>query len=71
MHQPFPSSEIFRCLTYREELLRGMLCADQIGLQFFAYARNFLVSVKRIYGLDPTFRAGGFMVSSTTGALLW
>ena len=37
MHQPFPSSEIFRCLTYREELLRGMLCADHIGFHLASY----------------------------------
>jgi len=61
MHTPFPSSDSFKSLPVREELLAGMLCADQVGFQFFQYARNFLVSVKRIYGLDPTFRAGGFM----------
>mmetsp|Transcript_55080 Transcript_55080/g.163977 ORF Transcript_55080/g.163977 Transcript_55080/m.163977 type:complete len:989 (-) Transcript_55080:42-3008(-) len=61
LHTPFPSSDSFKSLPVREELLSGMLCADQIGFQFFAYARSFLVSIKRIYGLDPTFRAGGFM----------
>mmetsp|Transcript_73598 Transcript_73598/g.204527 ORF Transcript_73598/g.204527 Transcript_73598/m.204527 type:complete len:1125 (+) Transcript_73598:84-3458(+) len=61
LHTPFPSSDSFKSLPVREELLSGMLCADQVGFQFFTYARNFLVSVKRIYGLDPTFRAGGFM----------
>ncbi|CAE8675446.1 unnamed protein product, partial [Polarella glacialis] len=61
LHTPFPSSDSFKSLPIREELLSGMLCADQLGFQFFAYARNFLVSCKRIYGLDPTYRAGGFM----------
>eukprot|EP00415_Alexandrium_ostenfeldii_P002491 UN2491 len=61
LHTPFPSSDSFKSLPVREELLSGMLCADQLGFQFFAYARSFLVSIKRIYGLDPTFRAGGFM----------
>lgn len=61
LHTPFPSSDSFKSLPVREELLSGMLCADQLGFQFFTYARNFLVSCKRIYGLDPTYRAGGFM----------
>eukprot|EP00443_Scrippsiella_acuminata_P096748 CAMPEP_0115754442 /NCGR_PEP_ID=MMETSP0272-20121206/96873_1 /TAXON_ID=71861 /ORGANISM="Scrippsiella trochoidea, Strain CCMP3099" /LENGTH=978 /DNA_ID=CAMNT_0003199851 /DNA_START=126 /DNA_END=3064 /DNA_ORIENTATION=+ len=61
LHTPFPSSDSFKSLPIREELLlSGMLCADQLGFQFFAYARNFLVCVKRIFGHDPSFKAGGF-----------
>lgn len=60
LHAPFPSSDSFKTLPVREEILAGMLSADQLGFQFFSYARNFLVSCKRVYGLDPTFRAGGF-----------
>ncbi|KAJ2820118.1 Trehalose-6-P synthase/phosphatase complex subunit, partial [Coemansia furcata] len=33
LHIPFPSSEIFRCLHVRRELLEGMLGADVVGLQ--------------------------------------
>jgi len=61
LHAPFPSSDTFKTLSIREELLSGMLCADQVGFQFFTSARNFVVSCKRIYGLDPTFRACGFI----------
>lgn len=67
LHTPFPSSDSFKSLPVREELLSGMLSADQIGFQFFAYARNFLVSCKRICGLDPVFRAGGFVGLETNG----
>jgi len=70
LHTPFPSSDSFKSLPVREELLSGMLCADQLGFQFFAYARNFLVSCKRIFGLDPTFRAGGFMGLEYNGRLV-
>jgi trehalose 6-phosphate synthase/phosphatase len=31
LHTPFPSSEIFRTLSVRADLLRGMLSADHIG----------------------------------------
>jgi trehalose 6-phosphate synthase/phosphatase len=61
MHVPFPSSDTFKSLPIREELLSGLLCADQVGFQFFASARHFIVGCKRIYGLDPTYRAGGFI----------
>ncbi|CAG8440488.1 10953_t:CDS:10 [Acaulospora colombiana] len=33
IHAPFPSSEIFRCLPRRKEVLNGMLGANQIGFQ--------------------------------------
>lgn len=32
LHTPFPSSEIFRTLPFREDLLRGMLNADQVSI---------------------------------------
>lgn len=31
LHTPFPPSEVFRALPHREDLLRGMLGADQVG----------------------------------------
>ena len=37
LHTPFPSSEIFRTLPHRDELLRGMLGADHIGFHLFEY----------------------------------
>ena len=39
LHVPFPSSEIFRTLSYREEILRSMLCSDHVGFHQFEYAR--------------------------------
>lgn len=60
LHVPFPSSDNFKALPIREELLTGMLGADQLGFQFFSYARNFLVTCKRIMGVDPFYKAGGF-----------
>ena len=35
MHQPFPSSEYFRTLSVREEVLRGMLNADLLGFHSY------------------------------------
>ncbi|KAI9246504.1 hypothetical protein BDA99DRAFT_543294 [Phascolomyces articulosus] len=33
VHAPFPSSEIFRCLPKRQEILKGMLGANLVGFQ--------------------------------------
>jgi trehalose-6-phosphate synthase len=52
MHVAFPSSEIFRCLSVREYLLRGMLSADLIGFQTANYARHFRQTVSRILALE-------------------
>ena len=43
LHTPFPSSEIFQTLWCREDLLRGMMNADQVGFHLFEYARHFPV----------------------------
>mmetsp|Transcript_23417 Transcript_23417/g.49009 ORF Transcript_23417/g.49009 Transcript_23417/m.49009 type:complete len:1196 (-) Transcript_23417:144-3731(-) len=51
-HTPFPSSEIFRTLWCREDLLRGMLNADQVGFHLFEYARHFLTCCRRLLGLN-------------------
>ncbi|KAI5117721.1 hypothetical protein M0805_006207 [Coniferiporia weirii] len=52
MHVAFPSSEIFRCLSVREQLLNGMLSADLIGFQTANYARHFRQTVSRILSLE-------------------
>ena len=46
--QPFPSSDMFRCLPVRANILRAMLCADMIGFQTYDYARHFFSSLKRL-----------------------
>ncbi|KAI9905528.1 hypothetical protein PsorP6_014027 [Peronosclerospora sorghi] len=51
LHVPFPSSEAFRTLSRRKELLRGMLNADHIGFHLFEYARHFMSACRRILGL--------------------
>ncbi|KAJ2796036.1 Trehalose-6-P synthase/phosphatase complex subunit, partial [Coemansia guatemalensis] len=52
LHIPFPSSEIFRCLHVRKELLNGMLGADVVGLQTFSYKRHFVQTAKRVLGVE-------------------
>ncbi|CAG8548967.1 12250_t:CDS:10 [Acaulospora morrowiae] len=54
IHAPFPSSEIFRCLPRRKEVLNGMLGANQIGFQTYSYARHFTSNCTRILGYEST-----------------
>ena len=54
LHTPFPSSEIYRALPWREELLNGVLAADLVGFHAFDYARHFKSSCTRILGLEVT-----------------
>ena len=61
LHTPFPSSEIFRTIPVRDELLRGMLNADLVGFHIFEYARHFLTCCKRLLGLDYEFQQGGYI----------
>ena len=55
LHIPFPSYEIFRILPWREEILNGVLGADQIGFHTFDYMRHFLSAAYRITGYKHSF----------------
>ncbi|KIY43873.1 glycosyltransferase family 20 protein [Fistulina hepatica ATCC 64428] len=57
LHTPFPSSEIYRILPVRREILLGLLFCDLIGFHTYDYARHFLSSCTRILGL-PTMPNG-------------
>lgn len=51
LHIPFPSSEIFRILPAREQLLEGLLGADLVGFHTAGYMRQFGSSILRILGV--------------------
>ncbi len=52
LHVPFPSSEIYRLLPVREQVLRGLLGADYVGFHTGDYARHFRSSCLRILGIE-------------------
>ncbi|RKP33840.1 glycosyltransferase family 20 protein, partial [Dimargaris cristalligena] len=54
LHVPFPSSEIFRCLHVRKEILRGLVRADLIGFQTFSFARHFTHTCSRILSYETS-----------------
>lgn len=52
LHTPFPSSEIYRILPVRQEILRGVLSCDLLGFHTYDYARHFLSSVQRVLNVN-------------------
>lgn len=54
LHVAFPSSEIFRCLAMRKELLEGMLGANLIGFQIPEYTRHFLQTCSRLLNVEAS-----------------
>src|SRR5690606_25807368 len=52
LHVPFPSSEIYRTLPVRENILRGLLGADFLGFHAYEYVSHFRKSCLRVLGLD-------------------
>lgn len=55
-HIAFPSSEIFRCLANRTQLLEGILGADLIGFQTYNLSRHFRQTCQRLLNVEATPR---------------
>ena len=54
LHVAFPSSEVFRCLAVRTQLLNGMLGANLVGFQIHEYTRHFLQTCSHILRVDAS-----------------
>ncbi|KKY28100.1 putativetrehalose phosphate synthase subunit [Phaeomoniella chlamydospora] len=54
LHIAFPSSEVFRCLAVRKELLEGILGANLIGFNSGEYVHHFLQTCSRILNVEAT-----------------
>lgn len=52
LHIPFPSSEIFRELPQREEILKSLGTCDLVGFHDLSYLNHFKSSMSRILGED-------------------
>lgn len=53
LHIPFPSSEIFRELPQRKEILQSLVRCDQIGFHDLSYLNHFRSSCQRVLGEVP------------------
>lgn len=58
LHIPWPSSEIFRMLPVRNEVLKGLLSSTLLGFHLFDYARHFLSACVRLLNLEHEARRG-------------
>lgn len=67
LHTPFPSSEIWKTLWCREDLLQGVLCADQIGFHLYEYARHFLTACRRVLGTHYEYTSSGMLEINVFG----
>ncbi|CAF1926277.1 unnamed protein product [Brassica napus] len=54
LHSPFPSSEVFKTLPSRSELLRSVLTADLLGFHTYDFASHFVRTCTRILGVEGT-----------------
>lgn len=54
LHIPFPSSEFYRCLSRRKEILEGVLGANMVGFQSYSYSRHFSSCCTRVLGFDSS-----------------
>lgn len=54
LHTAFPSSEVFRCLAVRKDLLEGMLGANLVAFQTREYAHHFLQTCSRLLTVEAT-----------------
>ncbi len=52
LHIPFPSSELYRLLPVREQVLHGLLGADYVSFHTGDYARHFRSSCLRVLGVE-------------------
>lgn len=52
LHTPFPSSEIFRQLPERKEILTSLIQSDLLGFHDFSYLNHFKRAVSRLLGED-------------------
>lgn len=59
VHTPFPSSEVFRCLPRRKEILDGMLGANLVCFQNYSYTRHFVSTCIRVCGYESQLGGRG------------
>lgn len=57
LRNTFPSSELFRCVPQADELLKGILGANLVGFQAYAYARHFTSCCTRVLGLEASLQS--------------
>jgi len=60
LHAPWPSSEIFRALPRKKDVIQGLLYSNLIGFQTNSYARHFISCCTRVLGLETSLSSINF-----------
>lgn len=58
LHSPFHSSDMYRTLPVRDDILKALLNSDLIGFHTFYYARHFLSCRNRMLGFSYRSKRG-------------
>ena len=61
MHSPFPSFDVFKSVTFRDDILKSILKCKVLGFHTFDSSRNFLESSKKLLSIN--------LVSTNNGEL--
>jgi trehalose-6-phosphate synthase len=69
LHIPFPSSEVYKILPCRAQLLEGMLSCDLVGFHTWDYSEHFVKTCTRILGAETQFQAVIYRDRRVPGAL--
>jgi len=56
LHIPFPSSELFRGVPHRNDLLKGLLGANLIGFHTYDHLRHFRSSLLHLLGISSEIK---------------
>ncbi len=54
LHIPFPSSEVYRQLPIRSEIVQSLIAADLVGFHDYSYLRHFCSSVYGLLGIPSS-----------------
>ncbi|KAL6656048.1 hypothetical protein ACP70R_006874 [Stipagrostis hirtigluma subsp. patula] len=63
LHSPFPSTDVFRTVPVREDLLRALLNADLVGFHTFDYARHFMSACSLLLDIPSHARRGHISIA--------
>jgi len=55
-HTPFPSSDVFNILPWRDDIIDSLLACDVVGFHIARYAQNFVATARSLRDVDVTER---------------
>ncbi|MEO0490509.1 MAG: trehalose-6-phosphate synthase, partial [Cyanobacteria bacterium J06659_2] len=69
-HTPFPGTDVFNILPWREAIVDSLLCCDLCGFHIPRYVENFVSVAKGLRGVEVTRRVAVDSAFTATGTAL-